>query len=53
MIAVAGQHHGANFGRQDVEERHHALHERVVERVALLGPMQPQDRDWAAQLGAE
>ena len=53
MLAVAGQHHGANFGRQGVEERHHALHQRVVERIALLGPMQPQDRDRAALLGAE
>ena len=39
MIAVAGQHDGANFGRQIAEERHDALHQRVVQRITLLGPM--------------
>ena len=53
MLAVAGQHDGANFSRQGVKERHHALHERVVQRIALLGAMQPQDRDRAAQLCAK
>ena len=35
MLTVAGQHDGTNFSRQGVEERHHALHERVVQRIAL------------------
>jgi hypothetical protein len=41
MLTVSGEHYGANFRRQGIEERHQALHQRVVERIALLGAMQP------------
>ncbi len=53
MFAIAGDHDRADFRRQGVEERHHALHQRVVERIALLGAVQPQDRDRAAPFGVK
>ena len=53
MFALSGQHDGAHVGRQGVKERHHALHERIVQRIALLGTMQPQDCDGTALLGAK
>src|SRR5262249_9101534 len=33
MLAIAGQHDGANFSGQGVKECHHALHQRVVQRI--------------------
>ena len=45
MLAVAGEHDGADIVRQRVEERLDALHGRVVERIAFLRAMQPQHGD--------
>src|SRR5690242_8695426 len=53
MLAVAGEHDRADVRRQRLEERYHALHQRVVQRIALLGAMQPEDRDRAALLDAK
>ena len=53
MRAVTGQHDGADLRRQRFEERDDALHQRVVERIALLGTIEPQDGNRATQLGAK
>ena len=52
MVAVAGQT-TARISSGSVEERRHALYDRVVQRVAFLRPMQPQHGDCSAPLGAK
>jgi hypothetical protein len=53
MIAVPVQHHRLHAFGQVVEERLDAEHGLVIERVALLGPVEPQDRDVAARFGVQ
>jgi hypothetical protein len=53
MLAVAGKHHDADIVRQGIKERHQALHQRVVQSVALLGAMQVHYGDGTAPLGAK
>ena len=47
MLASAVHNRGLDAVRQRGEERLDAEHGAVVERVALLRPRQPQDRDVA------
>ena len=53
MLALAVQQHRADAVRQRGEEGLDAENGLVVERVALLRPRQPQDRDRALPLGGE
>ena len=53
MLAFAVHHHGLHVVREVREERFDAEHQGVVERVALLGPRQTQQRDGALPLGLE
>ena len=50
MLAFGVQHDGFHARGQRVEERLDAEHGRVVQRIALLGTRQGQDRDRAAPL---
>ena len=53
IVAVAGQHHGADAVRDRREERLDAEHGGIVERVALFRTRQLEHRDRAVPLGAQ
>ncbi len=53
MLAVTGEQHGADAVRQRGEERVDAVHGVVVERVALVFALEPQDGDGALPLGCQ
>ena len=53
MLALAGEHDGADVLRQRAEESLDAAHGRIVERVALLARDEPQHRDRAVALGLQ
>ena len=50
MLALAGEQHGADIGRQRGEESLDADDGFVVQRIALVRPLEPQDGDVALPL---
>ena len=53
MLALGVEHHGLHARGQRLEERLEPEHGRVVERIALLGAREREDRDRAAPLGLQ
>ena len=53
VVAIAVQHHRLHALGQMIEKRLDPEHRLIVERVALLGPVEPEDGDVPARLGVE